>query len=257
MTRDQSPRDISLHGSVLDENPGSVLSETQQIAIGLADAIALFDRRERRAVADMLGGRDAVRLSRKAADTLGTRLGVPPAELVGSPWHMDYTWNWLAGALTLYGAGSPDPRRNLANSTGLVEHNQEDVDALVVAGTRLVLIEAKWQGRWSRVQLESKARRIQAFAALAERIGRERELRWHLALASRDEGELLQAARTLEALLGPLAADHPVVRLPLAQFVEKLPTGLLDVPYVKKGNPWSIAASRRWRASGRTRVIRT
>ena len=30
MTHDQSPRDISLHGSVLDENPGSVLSETQQ-----------------------------------------------------------------------------------------------------------------------------------------------------------------------------------------------------------------------------------
>ena len=29
MTHDQSPRDISLHGSVLDENPGSVLSETQ------------------------------------------------------------------------------------------------------------------------------------------------------------------------------------------------------------------------------------
>ncbi|MDU7524870.1 MAG: ADP-ribosylglycohydrolase family protein, partial [Roseomonas mucosa] len=29
LTHDQSPRDISLHGSVLDENPGSVLSETQ------------------------------------------------------------------------------------------------------------------------------------------------------------------------------------------------------------------------------------
>ncbi|MFH5927530.1 hypothetical protein, partial [Roseomonas sp. SXEYE001] len=30
LTRDQSLRDISLHGSVLDENVGSVLSETQQ-----------------------------------------------------------------------------------------------------------------------------------------------------------------------------------------------------------------------------------
>ncbi|MFH5927519.1 hypothetical protein, partial [Roseomonas sp. SXEYE001] len=38
LTRDQSLRDISLHGSVLDENVGSVLSETQQYAHLMPDA---------------------------------------------------------------------------------------------------------------------------------------------------------------------------------------------------------------------------
>jgi hypothetical protein len=42
LTRDQSLRDISLHGSVLDETPGSVLSETQHCKLNNVDPQRYF-----------------------------------------------------------------------------------------------------------------------------------------------------------------------------------------------------------------------
>jgi hypothetical protein len=56
---------------------------------------------------------------------------------------MDYTWNWIVGALTIFASGSVEPRRGIDNDLGLVESDREDVDALIVAGNMLVLLEAK------------------------------------------------------------------------------------------------------------------
>ena len=159
---------------------------------------------------------------------------------------MDYTWNWLAGALTLYREGSRDLRTGLDNAPGLVENNQEDIDALIVAGNRLVMIEVKWHGAWSTQQLESKAKRISAFAVLAERVRQTRELHWNVVLASRHPTELKREAAELEQQLHALGSHHPIAKLPLGAFYEKLPSDLLEVPYVKKGSRWAIAVSRRW-----------
>lgn len=216
----------------------------------LAEAVALFDRRERRAVIRALGGEDAAKVCTATAGVLGPKLGIKPAELEGAPWFMDYPWNWLAGAITLFHSGSREPRGDLRNEAGLIKRNHEDIDALIVAGNHLVLIEAKWGGVWKSSQLNSKVERMRALMQIVRDDGVARPLSWHLVLASRGGTSLKKSA---ENIAGKVSCQ--VTELPLSDLFGELPTGLLEVPHAKDGSSWSIVRSRAFRQRNRAAGI--
>jgi len=138
--------------------------------ISLEDAIAAFDRKERRAVVRLCGGEEAVHVDARLSELLTKQLQLrePP---INKRWYLDYHWNWIVGALMLFqnklgtAINDSDLRKTVDNSVQeFVENNQEDVDALIVSDNNIILIEAKWDGTWDahRDQIYSKLGRYSA-----------------------------------------------------------------------------------------------
>ncbi len=149
---------------------------TQQPGLGLAAVLEAFNRKERYF---LLGGATmglaedeisgpSMTLAPEFRNSLESVTGweVPPHAWVG----MDYHLGWLHAALRwLEGDTWPHkdpPLLENTNESGvsLVSGNQEDSDLIVgwstPHGDRIVLVEAKAYGGWTRKQLESKLTRV-------------------------------------------------------------------------------------------------
>lgn len=206
----------------------------------LLEAVSHFDRRERQAVLRMLGGESAGTINPTAAGVLADAVGANPSAFVGAPWFMDYTWNWLVAAVTIFDAGRWESGKPLPNAEGLVEPNQEDVDALVVAGDRLVLLEMKWEAAWGTGQIERKSKRLRAFGAYVGTLPRRRPA-VDVVLVSPDGRGLDDAAERFARLSG-----MPVRPLASQRLLANPATTTLEVPYTAKLAPWSMQVSRAW-----------
>lgn len=132
-------------------------------ASALGDALTRFDRKERRLVVSTALGRAAHALDQDFCDQVSRGANIQPLPAQETRWFTDYHFDWLAGALRVYAYGEErclDRPVENAGPEPLIQGNQQDIDLLLVRGTDLVLVEAKWFGGWSSRQLESKLHRL-------------------------------------------------------------------------------------------------
>jgi hypothetical protein len=132
--------------------------------MNLADALELFNRKERNLLVRLaLGHKEKrLRLSDSFRSEVGRELAI---EIPGEAWWAtDFHFSWLAGALKVHAQGQEEalkPEENLQlGARHLVEGNQEDVDLVIATGGHLIMIEAKAYDAWSNSQMASKIERL-------------------------------------------------------------------------------------------------
>lgn len=92
----------------------------------------------------------------------------PPSTTDEIWWGMDYHFDWLAGALKVYGQqgfGGIAPRKSSVNGE-VISGTQEDVDFIISFGNHLILIEAKGVTSWNSKQFKSKLNRVETLKKL-------------------------------------------------------------------------------------------
>jgi hypothetical protein len=159
--------------------------------ISLADALARFDRKERRLLVRTALGH-ATGLNQQFCDDIGERVGITPLKARDTHWFTDYHMDWLAGAVHVYARGEQTALEQVTpnedeDKARLVCGNQQDVDLLLVRDADIILIEAKWFGREDQDQFEKKLKRLRLIRAHADRICRVAKvqlIRMHVLLMS-------------------------------------------------------------------------
>jgi len=96
--------------------------------------------------------------------------GFPAREEVW--WAMDYHFDWLAGALKLYGRQGiegikPELRTKFGETSPTISGSQEDIDFVISFEKYIILIEAKGVTPWSAKQFKSKEERIDLLKKLS------------------------------------------------------------------------------------------
>jgi hypothetical protein len=216
----------------------------------LGNVLARFDRKERGWVVRKALGAKAEYLDEGFLKQVCGALGLETAAPQEYRWFTDYHLDWLVAALQIYAYGE---KRCLAHDSifpnsaapnPLIMGNQEDVDLLLVTGTDLILIEAKWFGLWNNTQRESKLGRLKMIKKAADlaciQANRDR-VKFHFLLMSAAE-----AHRNPDPLRQVSEADDGMVRrLQIPPSVDAPPYMLAPQRCNANGSATAIGAN--WR----------
>ncbi len=177
----------------------------------LVDCLKLFNRKERYwLLRNALGNDEMLTLPiakhfiEKIWDIFGFQDTKTPNNVW---WAMDYHFDWIAGAMRLYGTThsflspsitTPDSR-NIHNSTDgqgcqLITGTQEDVDLILAFEETVILIEAKGVTSWSKEQFERKEKRRKILEKFASTCGLQ-HLELKMLLMSPKESEELKKTK--------------------------------------------------------------
>lgn len=158
----------------------------------LAGALERFNRKERNLlIRAILGHKEKpLRLSDTFREQVTEELALPKTIPADAWWGTDYHINWLAGALAIFMKG--EAALEVFPNSGLIEGNQEDVDLVIATEDHLVLIEAKANRGFERVQLASKLDRLNQLYEFYQKLADKsrRRISFSLLLLSPERPEL-------------------------------------------------------------------